>query len=205
MPNFEIHNLWPIPIYKASFEIQQQWLDFAKKINYIRTGMKNGSLSVDKYILNSLPDLKNEILLHCENYTKKYLKVKDNANFYLQNSWILKHQQNDWAQAHFHGGSLISGVYYLDVFENSGEICFVKTSSHNNLFQSVINLDFVEANYINTDQQDFNVKAGDLLLFPSQIMHKVRPNLSNVDRYSLAFNFFVKGKFGAEEYQLEIN
>ena len=29
-------------------------------------------------------------------------------------------------------------------------------------------------------------------------------NKSNEDRYSVAFNLYIKGKFGKEEYQLEI-
>ena len=33
---------------------------------------------------------------------------------------------------------------------------------------------------------------------------QLEENLSNQNRYSIAFNFFVKGKFGKEEYQLEL-
>jgi len=29
-------------------------------------------------------------------------------------------------------------------------------------------------------------------------------NLTNQSRYSIAFNFFIKGKLGKEEYQLEL-
>jgi hypothetical protein len=35
-------------------------------------------------------------------------------------------------------------------------------------------------------------------------MHKVKQNTTNNSRYSLAFNYFVKGKFGTEEFELEI-
>ena len=34
--------------------------------------------------------------------------------------------------------------------------------------------------------------------------HPLEPNESNENRYSIAFNFFVRGKFGKEEYQLEL-
>ena len=35
-----------------------------------------------------------------------------------------------------------------------------------------------------------------LIMFFSQLRHKMMPNKSNVDRYSLAFNVVPKGKFG---------
>ena len=49
-------------------------------------------------------------------------KIKKNANFYLQNSWAVLHHPGDEAQLHSHGGSLISGVYYLKTDKNSREI-----------------------------------------------------------------------------------
>lgn len=205
MNTFEIHNLWPTPIYKNNFEVKKEWLNFSEVIEYENTSVNNGSISIDRYILNKLPDLKKEIEIHCFNYTKKFLKIKNNANFYMQNSWILKHKKNNWAQAHYHTGSLISGVYYLDVPKNSGNIVFQRMSSYVNLFHSTINIEYDELNYINDDMQNFTIKTGDILLFPSHVMHKVRANLSNFDRYSVGFNFFVKGKFGIQEFQLEIN
>ena len=33
---------------------------------------------------------------------------------------------------------------------------------------------------------------------------EIKKNNSNEKRYSIAFNFYVRGKFGKEEYQLEI-
>ena len=37
------------------------------------------------------------------------------------------------------------------------------------------------------------VKNGDLILFPSTLMHSVKTNTSNKERISLAFNSFIKG------------
>ena len=48
----------------------------------------------------------------------------------------------------------------------------------------------------------FQVTAGKLMLFPSNLMHRVEENKSNRDRYSLAFNLFCKGRFGHKEGQL---
>ena len=42
------------------------------------------------------------------------------------------------------------------------------------------------------------------LLFPSTLSHSVDENFSNDTRYSLAFNAFVKGQFGKDEYKLTL-
>jgi ectoine hydroxylase-related dioxygenase (phytanoyl-CoA dioxygenase family) len=49
-----------------------------------------------------------------------------------------------------------------------------------------------------------NVKEGTIVIFPSHLEHSVEKNNSNENRYSIAFNFYVRGKFGKEEYELEI-
>ena len=48
------------------------------------------------------------------------------------------------------------------------------------------------------------VDIGNLYKFPSHLLHRVLKNNSNEVRYSLAFNVFMKGSFGRDEYQLEI-
>ena len=78
-------------------------------------------------------------------------------------------------------------------------------TSFTNLFHSTINIEYNNPNYINEDLQNLNIQTGDIVLFPSHVMHKIRKNESNLPRFSLAFNYFVKGKFGKEEFELEIN
>jgi len=207
MAEFRIHNLWPTPVYENNFYLDESGVKYIKNITYERMATDNGFISIDRYLLNDnkLSNIKKEIDLHVENYTKKFLDIKDNAEFYMLNSWATRHDPGDWCQPHYHGSSLISGVYYLDVPKNSGDIIFQRMSSHVNLFHTSINLEYNKQNYVNEDLQVFKVKNGDVLLFPSHLMHKIRKNLSNEPRYSLAFNYFVRGKFGAKEYELEIN
>tara|TARA_B110000285_G_scaffold93724_1_gene107123 strand:+ start:2575 stop:3198 length:624 start_codon:yes stop_codon:yes gene_type:complete len=206
MSEYKIHNLWPTPVYENNFLIDNDSIDYVKNIDYERMTTGNGFISTDRYLLQheKLKHIKDKLDFHIDVYTKKFLDIKDNAEFYIQNSWSNKHLPDDWCQPHYHTGSLISGVYYLDVPENSGDLVFQRMSSHVNLFHSTINIEYNNANYINDDLQEINVKNGDILLFPSHVMHKIRPNLSNLPRYSLAFNYFVKGKFGTKEFELEI-
>ena len=57
---------------------------------------------------------------------------------------------------------------------------------------------------MNAESVSFEVNKGDVLLFPSTLSHSVDENFSNDTRYSLAFNAFVKGQFGKDEYKLTL-
>ena len=202
---FTIHNLWPITIYQNNLNAKKEWINYSLNCNYERMSSDNGDMSVNKYILNDLPDLKKELNFHIENYVKKYLKVNNNLNFYFLNSWITKHYPDDFAQQHSHCNSLISGVYYLNVPENSGDIKFHKPFSNTNLFHQNILIDFEEYTNINADYWLIESKKNSLLLFPSFLEHSVTKNLSKEIRYSIAFNLFVQGKLGKNEYELNLN
>ena len=204
MPEFKAHNLWPIPVYESETPVKSEWIDFILNTEYERMHIGNGDISKDKYILNSLPELKKEIENHCELFVKKYLSLKENANFYLQNSWSVKHNPGDYAQIHSHGSSLLSGVYYLKTKSNCGNLVFHKNPIYTNIFHQSIRFEYDEENNINAGQYAIDVSEGKILLFPSHLEHSVDKNKSNDERYSLAFNFYVRGKFGKEEYELEI-
>src|SRR6056300_304501 len=119
MPHFTTHNLWPVPVYEAEIPVKQEWKDAVVNLEYVRTHINNSDISKDRYILNNMPDLKKDIEKHCELFVRKYLMVKKNATFYLQNSWCNLHSPKEFSQIHHHGNSLISGVYYPMFPENS--------------------------------------------------------------------------------------
>lgn len=195
----EVLNLWPIPLYKSIIEVNDDWLNYIKNIEYERNSVNNADMSKDYYILEKLPDLKNKIQSCVEDFTKNFLKLSDKFNFYFLNSWSNKHHSNDWSHSHYHGNSLISGVYYLNTPENSGNIDFVKNNLNNNMFSESLVFDYKEDNFINTESVRVVPKKGLILLFPSHLQHKVTRNKTNQARYSIAFNMFVKGKFGNGE------
>ena len=92
MGQFKIHNLWPIPVYQSNIETKKEWKDLILDLYYERTHIGNSDISKDRFILDRMPDLKSQINLHCENYVKKYLKIKKEASFYLLNSWVNIHR-----------------------------------------------------------------------------------------------------------------
>ena len=201
--SFKVHEFWPKPLFENTIDVKSEWIDKSKNLEYERMTSNNGDYTVDKKILDKFPDLKKEILKNVYLFAEKYLKVVD-TEFYFTTSWIVKHHPNDWAQAHHHTNSLLSGVYYLETEKNSGDIGFVKSDNEVDIFPLALKPNIVEYNYNTGDEIYFGVEDGLLFIFPSNLKHKVKKNESNKTRYSLAFNLFCKGNFGQKEYELNL-
>lgn len=201
---YKVEMLWPTPVYFNKLQSDKNDLDIAKTFEYERMNSDNGNYTLDKNVLDKMPTLKNRIKNEFEKYVRDVLHIKKDINFKIINSWINIHKKGDWSQSHLHKNSCFSGVYYLNVPENSGNISFDKTIVLNNLATSTISYDYDEANYINADKVKFKVEEGLILFFPSTIYHNVDKSNSIEERYSLAFNFFADGLIGKDESVLKI-
>ena len=73
-----------------------------------------------------------------------------------------------------------------------------------NMFPPSIRMEYDLINYYNVDQYSLRPKAGKILIFPAHLEHSIDINKSDNDRYSCAFNFYLKGRLGKQEYILEI-
>ena len=51
-------------------------------------------------------------------------------------------------------------------------------------------------NLFNTREFVVDTSPGDIVIFPSELFHKININKFNEERISLAFNFFPVGKLG---------
>lgn len=201
---YKVEMLWPTPVYFNKLQSDKNDLDIAKTFKYERMNSDNGNYTLDKNVLDKMPTLKNRIENEFEKYVRDVLHINKNVNFKIINSWINIHKKGDWSQSHLHKNSCFSGVYYLNVPKNSGNISFDKTIVLNNLSTSTISYDYDEANYINADKVKFKVEEGLILFFPSTIYHNVDKSNSIEERYSLAFNFFADGLIGKDESVLKI-
>jgi uncharacterized protein (TIGR02466 family) len=185
---FKTINLWPTPVYIEDIGMpEKDILKFCQSCEY------DIDITKDKYILNKLPKLKNEIYNSCLKFIREVIRIKDTVEFYFLNSWILKLGSEGISDIHHHANSLISGVYYIDVPEKEGDIVFNKNSIHINTFFSNISFDYEEANEINCLTYKTKTKNGLLILFPSHLTHHTTKTFSDNYRYSLAFNMFCKG------------
>jgi uncharacterized protein (TIGR02466 family) len=212
--NHKITPLFAVPLYQTNIGKDDNDTDFIKSQEFVRMPADNGSYTVNKRILDSaeLKNLRNKIQSHIDNFTYEILDCDDQLCFEIQNSWVNQHGKNDFAGLHRHSNSIISGIYYLEVYDQSGAIVFQKDKSYYNLWTDTIEIGFNyqqhgdqdRLNVFNADAWGIYPQVGDLILFPSLLYHSVTENLSDDTRYSLAFNVFPKGVFGTTIDQLEI-
>jgi uncharacterized protein (TIGR02466 family) len=166
--------------------------------------MPNGSAynflsSVDKRVLDR-PDFAHVraiVMKEVDMYTRQLLAVNRSIEFYITDSWINIHRRGHSAGAHVHHNSLISGVLYLKVTENSGDIVFHRDGLSLVPFPPALDLDVDSYNLYNCKSWGHRPKTNDICLFPSVLMHSVDPNESDEERCCLAFNVFVRGDIGS--------
>jgi len=205
MSNSTIFPLFSTPVYKTEILFNEKEQYFLKnkldKINYLKYDSDNGYSTKQKNILNisSLFNIKRQINDHVNKYVFETLCL-NKIDLYITSSWINLHQKGNYAQPHIHQNSIFSGVLYLEVpNENCGQITFhfpfqLPTFTSNTIYPGVKN-----RNIYNSHSWSFNPKSGDLLIFPSHLMHDVGINQSDQNRYSLSFNYFARGKISGEK------
>lgn len=114
-------------------------------------------------------------------------------------SWANRSEPGIGHHFHMHNNSLVSGVFYLT--EGSGGETYF--SENNDIWKRNLFFPFG----FDRTTENIPAKRGRLVVFPSNLRHGVRPNLSDEPRYSIAFNAFPRGKWGGvvEKNKIEVN
>ena len=101
--------------------------------------------------------------------------------------WANVNSKYSYHEQHIHPNSFLSGVYYVKVPKNSGQINFIDPK---NSMRS-LELEPDRTKQL-TDplrrQIDVTPEDGLLLLFPSWLSHEVQQNTTDDERISIAFN-----------------
>jgi uncharacterized protein (TIGR02466 family) len=112
------------------------------------------------------------------------------------NYWYNVNYKNNYNREHTHPRSYLSGVYYLKVPSDSGNIIFIRSQTELDRLEFISNQrkDYgpISDPRINTVHW-FTPKEGLLILFPGHLAHYVEQNLTtDADdrRISLSFNFW---------------
>jgi len=151
-----------------------------------------GGWQGDDFILNTLPvfdELNNVIKICLKELELKY-DIKENCEFYADNSWININRYKDYNKSHFHRFSVLSSVFYVDVTDESSVITFETP----NILQS----SFEDPSYFNhrsgltLTEISYPAQNNRLIFFPSWLKHRVAPNMSNNPRISIATNYGIR-------------
>ena len=188
-----------IPIYK-SFIKNKIFKKIKKEVkDYINQNKEHFDLAWACPTLSSInfskekqiksPILINEIKFHVEQYFKKWNFKNQNLSLRLASVWVNIAPYMAYQDQHSHidrerlNKNIFSGVLYIDVPENSGDLYFF------NPLLSYLN-HFPESNRCK-DRTVSLSKNQEILIFPSFLNHSVGTNFSNQNRISVSFNIEV--------------
>ena len=101
-------------------------------------------------------------------YMQKIVKKLNTKNWLMHNMWFQQYNKNSHHTWHTHPSVQFSSVYYLELPDTNVSTEF-KDIVNNNIFK-------------------VDVKEGDLLVFPSSLLHRSPKNKSNKRKSVISFN-----------------
>lgn len=193
-----IFNLTSVPVYQnntghvptaaETFTVKQFHLQ-SNDFNYF---------SKDFNVLDheDLQDIKTIIELHLLEYQRGVCGIEI-QQFYITDSWIAVTPPGGKHVVHNHPNSLISGVFYFDVPEQSSINFYVESQIFKNF---KFCFDYAQLTAHNKQSVTISVQQSDIVIFPSWVDHSVDVNTSDKERIIIGFNCFVQGNFGNDRY-----
>jgi len=196
----EIFPLFPVVVYKTQIDMAMDSVELSTINDFkLHTQWLGNDVTDDYYTLDhpNLRRLKNTLSTHVQCYLTDIMKI--DVELYITNSWLNFTRTNQQHIVHNHTNSILSGVYYISVDNSQPTISFNRMSPPFGLTMAAR-----EYNYYNSTEWNIPVKNNDLIIFPSQCYHYVKPNNSDSVRVSLAFNTYARGQFGTNGAELKL-
>ena len=199
-----------MPLFSKVFYMKHLEIDTDKIISMIDNHFENSgtntsidvdnisSVSISKSILEleNFIDLKKQLMNELNNFFHNVMNYE--SDFKITTSWFTKSQNSQSSNYHNHNNSMFSGILYLQTDENSGDISFEDFNNRR------YKLNVKEYNIYNCTEYQIKPIDGLLILFPSEVHHKILKNNSNIVRHSLAFNIIPVGEIGSGDSYLNI-
>jgi uncharacterized protein (TIGR02466 family) len=190
-------SLFPTPIMRSSIGrtftdaelkfVDTQWASARANLTNFR------SSETQVLEASEMQRLKAAVIEHINVFARKVISAHPKHAFYITQSWFAFTQPGQSHFRHRHANSLVSGTLYIYAKKEVDSICFYRDTPA----QLIVNDEHCSA--YSSRMHRVNVDVGDLILFPSTLLHEVEPTRGGHIRVSLAFNAFVKGELGSEQ------
>jgi len=139
-------------------------------------------------------DLKRYVDTSVANFIYEVLRFPRTCYPELVCSWVTIGLPGSKTNSHFHNNAMYSGVLYLKSMEGSGKLRFSIPANIPTYCSSTIRPVPVDFNLFNGTEWEMQPVTGDVVVFPSHLMHSVDENTTGENRAALAFNYIVKGQ-----------
>ena len=155
-------------------------------------GWQRYDISKDKH--EEFIKLKKEIDQYLQTYHLKVfrgMEFKESVIQKIDKTWVNINEKHHFTEWHIHGGSTLSGVYYIkhDNSSENGDIVFKNPSGSYMTYAHWWPKEIVEKyNEISSPGISVTPRSNMLLIFPSWLEHKAEANLKNDYRISISFN-----------------
>ena len=110
------------------------------------------------------------------------------CNISLNTLWININGKGHYNKLHHHPLSDLSGVFWIKTPVDCGSIVFNSPQDFVQAKELRSYASHVKDEWKQFDSYYFPSTAGRVMIFPSFLLHQVRPNQSNEDRISVSFN-----------------
>jgi uncharacterized protein (TIGR02466 family) len=123
-------------------------------------------------------------------HSKKALSNVFNPGYklLLKGAWININTKDSFNECHIHPDCDIAGVFWIDVPPESGDLTVINSSAYSNFKWLSKVTDSVREQYRYTVGWDLTAVSGEMVFFPSDMLHKVNINNNSENRISIAFN-----------------
>lgn len=150
----------------------------------------------DELYLFARPEMKSiaeAVQQALDTYTSEVMGIAQRLE--VTQSWALMNPPGVGMHGHTHSNSMISGsLYYTDMPDPPGNMIFERFNTYR---QIELAIDPRKQNIYNAPRNAIVPKKGDVVLFSSSLQHYVEVNNAKTNRYSIAFNTFVRGTIGS--------
>jgi len=189
---------WPTNIYfkdvanykEINKELKKNILEWKDKDKGIVRSNKNGWHSPGD--MNKRPKYKiicDEIIKVANSIAKNEGYNFNSNHIDIDNMWANVNPKYSYNKCHTHPNSFFSGVYYVQVPKNSGNICFYDPRTENERMAPVYDKDKKPLKQCR--EIGYDALEGRLIMFPAWLAHDVDINLTDDkddNRISISFN-----------------
>jgi len=193
---------YPVAVCANKYEFtdaDKKYIAQLEMIDNIGNSMSKNDKILDSEELSGLKQYVDEQIFA---YKKGLLRIKDENEIYVTQSWVNKSKSSQFHPKHKHPNSVISGVLYLD--DNSdGSLPPIRF--HRTMEMFPMEFSFDGLNEFNASCREFDPVQGMLMLFPSLLEHDVGQNKSDQVRTSISFNTYVRGLVGGRAQLTEVS
>ena len=173
-------------LFEDTLSIKLDILKLFKK-NKIKLGTSSRKSTQFDVDLKEIKEFTNLVEKHFI-YFKEKFSIQDKHNFFFKNAFVNINPPNGYNIPHMHPDCILTGVYYFEAPNNSGNLVL----KHPSQCKGLDDYSYKYYNCFNSTLFNIQPSKGKLYIFPNYLEHYVEPNNSNENRVSMSFNIGIK-------------